>query len=42
VLLTLSDDKESHPLRQPGRTPRPAVNAEAIRQIDAILTRRAA
>ena len=29
-------------LRQPGRTPRPAVNAEAIRQIDAILVRRAA
>jgi hypothetical protein len=29
-------------LRQPGRTPRPAVNAEAIRQIDVILARRAA
>jgi hypothetical protein len=28
--------------RQPGRTPRPAVNAEAIRKIDAILARRAA
>jgi hypothetical protein len=29
-------------LRHPGRTPRPAVNAEAIRQIDAILARCAA
>jgi hypothetical protein len=29
-------------LRQPGRTPRPAANAEAIRQIDAIMARRAA
>jgi hypothetical protein len=29
-------------LRHPGRTPRPAVNAEAIRPIGAILARRAA
>jgi hypothetical protein len=29
-------------LRQPGRTPRPAVNAEVIRQFDAILARCAA
>jgi hypothetical protein len=29
-------------LRQPDRTPRPAVNAEAIRQNDAIPPRRAA
>jgi hypothetical protein len=41
VLLAVSDDGATS-LRQPGRTPRPAVNAEAIRQAGAILARRAA
>jgi len=36
VLVALPDDGATSPL-QPGRTPCPAVTAEAIRQIDAIL-----
>jgi len=39
VLLALPDNGATS-LRQPGRTPRPAVNAEAIRQIGAIPPRR--
>jgi len=39
ALLALSDDGATS-LRQPRRTPRPTVNAEAIRQIGAILARR--
>jgi len=41
VLLALPDDGATS-LRQPGRTPHPAVNAQAICQIGAILARRAA
>jgi len=41
VLLALPDDGGTA-RRHSGRTPRPAVNTEAIRQIDGILVRRAA
>jgi hypothetical protein len=41
VLLALPDDGGGIAALA-RRTPRPAVNAEAIRQIDAILARRAA